>query len=237
MQARGNYPPPPGVTDILGLEISGVIAGVGAYVPKDIKVGDRVASLLAGGGYATRVAVHHKMLFHLPDDWSFEMGAALPEAWLTAYVNLFIEGGLRSSAPKGDAPETVLIHAGGSGVGTAAVQLAREVGAKPIVTAGAESKLEICRELGAVLAINYKEQDFAETIIVATKNRGVDLILDPVGGSYLQKNINVLARRGRMVQIGLLGGAQASNINIAPILMKNLTIKGSTLRNRSILTV
>lgn len=123
MQARGGYPPPPGASDILGLEMAGVVSAVGDSVT-DVQVGDRVAALLAGGGYAEQIAIHPKMLFKLPDDWSFAMGAAVPEVWLTAFVNLFLEGGLQSG-------ETVLIHAGGSGVGTAAIQLAREAGAKP----------------------------------------------------------------------------------------------------------
>ena len=223
MQARGGYPPPPGASEILGLEMAGVVSAVGANV-SDVQVGDRVAALLAGGGYAEQIAIHPKMLFKLPDDWSFVMGAAVPEVWLTAYVNLFLEGGLQSG-------ETVLIHAGGSGVGTAAIQLARETGAIPMITAGTEAKLERGRALGAQVAINYKEQDFVAEVMQATENKGVNLVLDPVGASYFEKNINVLARHGRMVNIGLLGGAVAT-ANIAPLLIKNLMIKGSTLRAR-----
>lgn len=223
MQARGGYPPPPGASEILGLEMAGVVSAVGDHVD-GVQVGDRVASLLTGGGYATQIAVHPKMLFKLPVDWSFAMGAAVPEVWLTAFVNLFIEGGLQTG-------ETVLIHAGGSGVGTAAIQLAREAGANPMITAGTESKLERGRQLGATLAINYKEADFVADVLNATEKRGVNLVLDPVGASYFEKNINVLARHGRMVNIGLLGGAVAT-ANIAPLLIKNLMIKGSTLRAR-----
>ena len=203
--------------------MAAVVSAVGDSVT-DVQVGDRVAALLAGGGYAEQIAIHPKMLFKLPDDWSFAMGAAVPEVWLTAFVNLFLEGGLQSG-------ETVLIHAGGSGVGTAAIQLAREAGAKPMITAGTEAKLVRGRELGATLAINYKEADFVAEVKQATGNQGVNLVLDPVGASYFEKNINVLARHGRMVNIGLLGGAVAT-ANIAPILIKNLMIKGSTLRAR-----
>ena len=223
MQARGAYPPPPGASEILGLEMAGVVSAVGDNV-SEIQVGDRVAALLAGGGYAEQIAIHPKMLFKLPDNWTFAMGAAVPEVWLTAYVNLFLEGKLQEG-------ETVLIHAGGSGVGTAAIQLAREAGASPMITAGTEAKLERGRELGATLAINYKEADFVAGVLTATNNQGVNLVLDPVGASYFEKNINVLARHGRMVNIGLLGGAKTT-ANIAPILIKNLMIKGSTLRAR-----
>lgn len=223
MQAKGGYPPPPGASEILGLEMAGVVSAVGDNV-KEIQVGDRVAALLTGGGYATQIAIHPKMLFKLPDEWSFGMGAAVPEVWLTAFVNLFIEGNLQAG-------ETVLIHAGGSGVGTAAIQLAREAGANPMITAGTEAKLERGRQLGATLAINYKKADFVAEVLKATDNRGVNLVLDPVGASYFEKNINVLARHGRMINIGLLGGAMVT-ANIAPLLIKNLMLKGSTLRAR-----
>lgn len=223
MQAQGNYPPPPGASEILGLEMAGVVTAIGENV-SDIAVGDRVAALLSGGGYATRIAVHHQLLFKLPDHWSFEMGAAVPEVWLTAYVNLFLEGELQPG-------EAVLIHAGGSGVGTAAVQLAREAGARPMVTAGTAEKLDTCRTLGAELGINYKKEDFLETIMGATDGQGVDLVLDPVGAGYFQRNLNVLKRHGRLVMIGLLSGVK-TEVNLAPILIKNLKIKGSTLRAR-----
>ncbi|MEM7798711.1 MAG: NAD(P)H-quinone oxidoreductase [Chloroflexota bacterium] len=223
MQARGAYPPPPGASEILGLEMAGVISELGSHV-SGWQIGDRVAALLAGGGYAEEVVVHPDMLFRLPDSWSFAAGAAVPEVWLTAYVNLFLEGGLASG-------ETILIHAGGSGVGTAAIQLARETGATPFVTAGSQAKLDACQALGAQLMINYKEADFQEAVADATGGEGVNLILDPVGGAYLQKNISSLSRHGRMVVIGLLGGIKGE-LNIAQVLIKNLKIKGSTLRAR-----
>ena len=222
-QARGAYPPPPGASEILGLEMAGVVAEVG----KDVSgwgVGARVCALLPGGGYAERCVVPGQMLIPLPDDWSFAMGAAVPEVWLTAYVNLFLEGKLQAG-------ETALIHAGGSGVGTAAIQLAKAAGAKAYITAGAEEKLAKCRQLGASLAVNYKSQDFQEEILAVSD--GVDLILDPVGGAYLEKNIAVLRRFGRLVNIGRLGGA-TGELDIGRLLGRRLTIIGSTLRTRPV---
>lgn len=220
-QARGNYPPPPGASDILGLEMAGEIAAVGADVT-GWQVGDRVCALLPGGGYAEQAAVPGGMLLPLPEHWSFAQGAAVPEVWLTAFVNLFLEGKLQAG-------ETALIHAGASGVGTAAIQLAKAAGATVYVTAGATHKLDRCRELGADLAINYKEQDFSAEILAVSD--GVDVILDPVGAGYLARNAEVCRRFGRIVNIGLLGGAQAQ-INMAHVLRKRLTIIGSTLRTR-----
>lgn len=224
-QARGNYPPPPGVTEILGLEMAGVVAATGTKV-RGWRVGDRVCALLAGGGYAEQVAVHQDMLMRLPEEWSFEQGAAVPEVWLTAFVNLFIEGGLQAG-------ETVLIHAGGSGVGTAAIQLAREAGATIFTTAGAEEKLATCRELGAALAVNYKREDFLERVREATEGAGVDLILDPVGADYLERNLMALKANGRLVQIGLLSGGKAE-MNLGLVLGKSLRVIGSRLRPRSL---
>ena len=149
LQAQGLYPPPAGVSNILGLEMSGVITAIGEGV-KPWKVGDRILALLPGGGYAQQVTVDHRLLLPLPDDWSFARGAAVPEVWLTAFLNLFIEGGLQSG-------ETVLLHAGGSGVGTAGIQMAHAAGATVFVTAGTEPKLETCRKLGTNLAVNYKK--------------------------------------------------------------------------------
>ena len=173
LQARGLYPPPPGASQILGLEIAGVITATGAAVD-GWKAGDRVLGLVDGGGYAERAAVHPGLLLRLPEDWSFAQGAAIPEVWLTAFLNLFIEGGL-------GAGQAVLIHAGASGVGTAAIQMAREAGAVVFATAGSEPKRDTCRELGAALAIDYQTRDFAAEIMAHTSGKGVDLILDPVG--------------------------------------------------------
>jgi tumor protein p53-inducible protein 3 len=222
-QAQGNYPPPPGASEILGLEMAGQIEAVGAGV-SGWQVGDRVCALLPGGGYAAKAAVPYQMLLRLPEDWSYAQGTAVPEVWFTAFVNLFLEGGLQAG-------ETVLVHAGGSGVGTAAIQLARATDAVPFVTAGSQDKLERCRQLGAKLAINYKEQDFLAEVLAATDSQGVDLILDPVGGSYLDRNIKALRRFGRLVNIGTLGGG-AGQMNVGLLLGKRLRIIGSTLRTR-----
>ena len=223
LQAQGLYPPPPGESEILGLEMAGEIAKLGDAV-QGWRIGDRVMALLPGGGYAQQVAVHHKMLIKLPDSWSYIDGAAIPEVWLTAFLNLFLEGALKVG-------ETALIHAGGSGVGTAGIQLIREADATVFVTAGSETKLQKCRTLGATLAINYKEQDFFEEVMAATEGRGVELVLDPVGGAYLEKNLNLLKENGRLVNIGLMGGT-AAEINLALVLGKSLRIIGSRLRSR-----
>lgn len=225
LQRRGLYPPPPGVSEILGLEAAGEIFDVGNEV-QDWRIGDRVLCLLAGGGYAEFVAVPHEMLLRMPSNWTFEQAAAVPEAFYTAFVNLFIEAKLR-------ARELVLVHAGGSGVGTAAIQMARLAGALVLVTAGSEEKLEECRFLGANHAINYKQFDFATIVRKLTNESGVDVILDCVGATYWEKNISLLRTRGRLVVIGLLGGAKAE-IDLSLILRKRLRIIGSVLRSRSL---
>ncbi len=221
-QARGSYPPPPGASEVLGLEMAGVVIDVGADV-EGWRAGDRVCALLPGGGYAERVAVPAGMLLRLPDDWSFAQGAAVPEVWYTATINLFDEGQLQSG-------QTALIHAGASGVGTAAIQLAVDAGARAIVTVGSAAKAAFCRELGAT-AINYKEQDFSAEVMAATAGQGVDVILDPVGGAYLARNVGVLRRFGRLVNIGLLSGP-IGELNMGQLLGKRLRIVGSTLRTR-----
>ena len=222
-QARGHYPPPAGASEILGLEMAGVIEAIGENVT-DWAVGDRVCALLPGGGYAEKTAVPAPMLLRLPDEWSFAWGAAVPEVWLTAFVNLFLEGDLQER-------ETVLIHAGGSGVGTAAIQLAHAVGATVFITAGTPAKLKKGRDLGADLTINYKEQDFYEAIMAATDEQGVDLILDPVGANYLAQNVALLRPFGRLVLIGLLSGSRAE-LELSHLLRKRLRLIGSTLRTR-----
>jgi putative PIG3 family NAD(P)H quinone oxidoreductase len=223
LQAQGRYDPPPGASKILGLEMAGIIAAVGEDAT-GWQVGDRVCALLPGGGYAEQAAVPAEMLLRLPESWGFDMGTAVPEVWYTAYVNLFLEGDLCSG-------ETVLIHAGASGVGTAAIQLARAADATVFVTAGSEKKLLACRQLGAELAINYKEEDFLAKVLAATQDQGVDLILDPVGGGYLDRNVKVLKRYGRLVNIGQLGGSHGE-MNMGLLLGKRLRIIGSTLRSR-----
>lgn len=223
MQAKGSYPPPPGASEILGLEMAGVIEAVGVDVT-GWQTGDRVCALLPGGGYAEKAAVPQGMLLRLPDDWSFAQGTAVPEVWLTAFVNLFGEGNLQPG-------ETVLLHAGASGVGTAAIQLAKNSGARVFVTSSQARKLDRCRELGADLTINYKTQDFLQEVLAATDGAGVDLIIDPVGGAYLDRNVKALRPFGRLVNIGLLSGGKGE-MNVALLLRKRLRLIGSTLRTR-----
>lgn len=225
MQARGNYPPPPGASEILGLEMAGTIREVGVDV-EGWWPGDRVCALLPGGGYAELAAVPAGMLLRLPDHWSFEQGAAVPEVWYTAYINLFQEGQLKTG-------ETALIHAGASGVGTAAIQLAVDAGGRAFVTAGSDDKTARCRDLGATLAINYKTQDFLVEVMAATDNQGVDVILDPVGGSYLARNIAALRQFGRLVIIATLGGPKGE-LHVGRVLGKRLRVVGSTLRSRPV---
>jgi len=223
LQAMGLYPPPPGETETLGLEMAGIISAVGDQV-QGRSVGERVMGLLSGGGYAQQVAIHPQMLLQLPDSWSFVQGAAIPEVWLTAFSNLFLEGDLKSG-------QRVMIHAGGSGVGTAAIQMACEVGAVVYVTAGSAAKLDRCRQLGASLGINYKEQDFVAAVRAAIPGQGLDLILDPVGGAFLERNLELLAENGRLINIGLLGGSTAE-LNLGAVLGKSLRIIGTRLRSR-----
>lgn len=222
-QARGNYPPPAGASEILGLEMAGEIAAVGSAV-RGWQPGDRVCALLSGGGYAEQAVVHAGMLLPLPAEWSYGQGAAVPEVWLTAYVNLFLEGELQPG-------ERVLIHAGGSGVGTAAVQLAREAGATAFVTAGSMEKIARCLELGALRGYNYKAEDFLAGVLADTAGEGVDLILDPVGAGFFERNLKALRQNGRLVNIGLLSGSRAS-IDLGLILGRSLSIAGSRLRLR-----
>jgi putative PIG3 family NAD(P)H quinone oxidoreductase len=224
LQARGLYPAPPGDSPILGLEAAGQIRAVGTAVEAWVP-GDRVCALAPGGGYAEQVVLPQGLLIPLPDQWSYIQGAAVPEVWLTAYSNLCLEGAMRAG-------ETVLIHAGASGVGTAAIQLGREMGARVAVTAGSDEKLERCRKLGAVMAINYKTNSFDNAVMSFTDHQGVDLILDCIGGPYLAQNIAILKPYGRLVTIGIMGGSQAP-LDMAAVLMKSLTLKGTRLRARS----
>lgn len=218
LQRRGAYPPPHGASPILGLELAGeVVAGAGDWQP-----GDRVMAVVTGGGYAELAAVPVGMAMRIPDQLSFEDAAAIPEAFLTAFLNLFTLGQLQSG-------ETVLIHAGASGVGTAAIQLACAAGAKVYATAGSDEKLARCRELGAEVTINYKRESFAERVIEATGRRGVNVVLDFVGAPYWEGNLAALARGGRLLLIGFLGGSRGQ-LDIGPILGKNLTVVGTTLR-------
>ncbi|MCB0162837.1 MAG: NAD(P)H-quinone oxidoreductase [Anaerolineae bacterium] len=222
-QRQGKYPPPPGASDIMGLEMAGAIAAVGDDVV-GWQVGDRVCALLPGGGYAEQVNVPADMLMPIPDHWSFEQAAALPEVFYTAYLNLFIEGNLKSG-------ETVLIHGGASGVGTAGIQLAHQAGCRVFITAGSDEKIAACRDLGAELTINYKQDDFVERIQAYTHNEGVDLILDMVGADYFDRNLNLLKPYGRLVFISTLSGAK-TELDIRKLMGKRLRLIGSVLRAR-----
>jgi len=225
LQRAGKYPVPPGASNILGLEMAGQIAAVGANVT-DWQVGDRVCALLPGGGYAEQINVPQQMLMPIPADWGYQQAAAVPEVFFTAFVNLFMEAGLQKG-------ETVLIHGGASGVGTAAIQLAREAGCRVFATAGTDEKIARCIALGATSAINYKNEDFVDQIKTQTNGGGVDVILDIVGAAYLERNIQLLKLRGRLVFIAMLGGAKAE-INLAALLSRRLRLIGSVLRSRSL---
>jgi tumor protein p53-inducible protein 3 len=224
LQRQGMYPPPPGASSVLGLECAGTVLEMGPAVA-GWKPGDRAMALLAGGGYAEEVVVHHGAAMHVPDALSWEEAGALPEVFLTAFLNIFMLGGAR---PGGG----VLVHGGGSGVGTAAITLLREAGLRAIVTAGSDDKCQRCREAGADVALNYRGGDFAVAVRDATGGHGVNVVLDCVGGRYLAQNLDCLAVDGRLVIIGLIGGAKAE-INLALLLMRRLHLIGSTLRTRS----
>ncbi|MCG3088258.1 NAD(P)H-quinone oxidoreductase [Sporosarcina cyprini] len=210
---------------ILGVEVAGIVEEVGAG--SEIEVGTRVMGLVNGGGYAEYVVMPADRAMVIPEQLTYEEGAAIPEVFLTAYQTLFWIGQLRAN-------ENVLIHAGGSGVGTAAIQLAKELGqANVITTAGSEEKLDFCRSLGADICINYKEQNFDEEILNITKNQGVDLILDFIGASYWNKNISSIKVDGRWVLIGILGGANIDNVNLMDLLSKRIQLTGTLLTPRS----
>jgi putative PIG3 family NAD(P)H quinone oxidoreductase len=225
LQRRGLYPTPPAESEIMGLEAAGTIVEKGANVT-DWQIGERVMCLLGGGGYAEYVAANQNMLLRIPAHLSFEQAAAIPEAFYTAFVNLFLEGDLKAG-------ESLLIHAGASGVGTAAIQLAQQAGAKVFITAGSDEKIRRCLELGAEAGINYKTEDFAARMTALTQQQGVDMILDGVGGEYLSKNLTLLKLKGRLVLIGLMGGAQ-SEIDLTLVLRKRLHLIGSVLRSRTL---
>ncbi len=223
LQRQGMYPPPPGASPILGLECSGVISELGEGV-SGWKLGDRVMALLAGGGYAEQVVVDAGSCMPVPPSLDLVEAAGLPEVCLTVFLNVFQLGGLEAGG-------WLLVHGGGSGIGTAAIQMAREAGARVIVTAGSDEKCARCRELGADVAVNYREADFAEAITEATGGAGVDVILDSIGAPYLERNLASLAVGGRLVLIGLMGGAKAE-IGLGALLMRRLQVMGSTLRAR-----
>ena len=225
MQRQGRYPPPPGASDIPGLEVAGTIEEVGVAV-REWRTGDGVCALVSGGGYAEYCTAPVPQCLPIPRGLDAIQGAGIPETTFTVWTNLFERGRLVRG-------ESVLIHGGSSGIGTTAIQLARALGARVFATAGSDEKCAACEALGAERAINYKEVDFTEAIREATNGRGVDLILYMVGGDYLQRNLDALATDGRLVEIGVLGGAKAQ-INVMSVLQRRLTITGSTLRARSV---
>jgi putative PIG3 family NAD(P)H quinone oxidoreductase len=225
MQRQGFYPPPPGASPILGLECAGVVEAAGSEV-KGWRPGDRAMALLPGGGYAEKAIVHHASAMHVPAVLSDEEAAAIPEVYLTAFLNLFMLAEVMAG-------ETALIHGGGSGVGTASIQLLGLAGIRSIITAGTDAKCEQCLKFGADVAINYNAGPFAPKVKAATNDRGADVILDSIGGAYLLPNIEALAHGGRLVLIGLMKGAK-SEIDLSQVLRRHLKIFGSTLRTRSV---
>ena len=225
MQRQGMYPPPPGAPDILGLEIAGTIVALGEEVTEP-RIGDQVCALVAGGGYAEYCIAPSSLCMRIPKHMDIVSAAALPETFFTVWTNVFERGELKSG-------ESLLVHGGTSGIGTTAIQLAKQFGASVFVTAGSVEKCQACIDLGADAAINYKTEDFEERIGSLTDAQGVNLILDMVGGDYLPRNLKCLAIEGRLVQIALQHGPKVE-MNLLPVMLKRLTITGSTLRPRSI---
>ncbi|MDP4240446.1 MAG: NAD(P)H-quinone oxidoreductase [Bacteroidota bacterium] len=224
LQRRGKYPPPPGASPLLGLEVSGVIDSVGTGCLK-WKAGDRVMGLLSGGGYAQYVIMHEDMVMAVPDTLNLVNAAAIPEVFLTAYQSLVWLSHLQ-------ARETILIHAGASGVGTAAIQLALAMDAVPIVTASKE-KHNLCSQLGARATIDYKSTDFAEEVKRISGGQGVDVIVDFIGGPYFKKNIEILNNDGRIVLLATMGGVKVEGFNLLNLITHRISVMGSTLRARS----
>jgi len=225
MQRMGLYPPPPGASDIPGLEIAGTVTAVDGAV-KRWKVGDRVPALVAGGGYAKFCPVHESNALPLPHGTNDVEAAAIPETFFTVWHNAFERGALKSG-------ETLLIHGGTSGIGTTAIQLAKAFGARVITTAGSAEKCEACRKLGADVAVNYKTEDFVALTKEATGGKGANLIVDMIGGDYIARNYEAAAVEGRIVQIAFQGSSKAA-VNFLRMMLKRLTHTGSTLRSRSV---
>jgi NADPH:quinone reductase len=225
MQRQGRYPPPPGASDLPGLEISGEIAALGAKV-SGWSIGDKVAALLPGGGYAAYAVAAAPLCLPVPDGVSMVEAAAIPETFFTVWTNLFDRG-------RCQAGDTVLIHGGTSGIGTTAIQLAAAWGARVFATAGSDDKARACERLGALRGINYRTEDFVEVMRAETGGKGVDVTLDMVSGSYVARNLEIAALEGRIVVISLLEGSRAE-INMGLILTKRLTLTGSTLRTRTV---
>ncbi len=224
-QRRGNYAPPKGASDIPGLEVAGIVAQTGENV-KDFRIGDEVCALLAGGGYAEFCTVPAVQVLPRPRGLTMIEAAALPETFFTVWANVFESGALKRG-------ESILIHGGGSGIGTTAIQMAHQTGAHTFTTAGTDEKCRACEKLGADRAINYHSEDYVHVIREETGGKGVDVVLDMVGGGYIARNISVLAPGGRHVSIAFLLGSKVHDIDFMPVMRNNLTLTGSTLRNRS----
>ncbi len=227
LQRKGHYPPPPGASDLPGLEVAGVIEGgdVDAMLAAGLSIGQRVCALLTGGGYAERCIAPVELCLPVPAGLSDVEAASLPETFFTVWSNVFDRARLQAG-------ETILIQGGSSGIGVTAIQLARAFGARVLVTAGNADKCQACRDLGADHAINYREVDFAAEVLRLTQGRGVDVILDMVAGDYLAREVSCLAEDGRLVIIAVQGGMRADGIDASLILRKRLSILGSTLRPR-----
>jgi len=223
-QRLGHYPPPKGATDLPGLEVAGTVVALGADVA-DWRAGDEVCALTNGGGYAEYAAVPAGQCLPIPAGLDMTEAAALPEGFFTVWNNVAMRGGLQAG-------ESFLVHGGAGGIGTAAIQVAKALGAKVFATASTDEKCDTCRKLGADRAINYKSEDFVEVVKTETPNRGVDVILDMIGGDYVQRNIKALAVEGRMVQIAFDQGSKV-DVDLMLVMLKRLTITGSTLRPRT----
>jgi len=225
LQRAGGYPPPPGATKVPGLEVSGLIVAVGDGVAQ-ARIGEAVCALLISGGYAQYAVAEEALCLPVPKPLSLLEAGGLPETYFTVYDNVFTRGRLKKG-------ETILIHGGSSGIGSTAIQLAKNAGATVYATAGSAEKCEFCRALGADEAIDYRAQDFGAEVKRLTEGRGVDVILDMVGGPYIQRNIAALAVEGRLVQIAFLQGSKAE-LDLTPVMIRRLTVTGSTLRPRSV---
>ncbi len=223
LQRQGFYPPPPGASEILGLECSGIVSEVGPGVT-DWSVGDEVCALLSGGGYAERVAVPAGQLLPRPAGVELATAAALPEVVCTVWSNVFLLAALRRG-------ERFLVHGGSSGIGTMAIQLAARAGARVFTTAGTAAKLDVCRELGAEVGINYRDEDFVEVVRRETDGAGVDVILDNMGAKYLMRNVEALSTGGRLVSIGMQGGTKAE-LDLGKLMRKRASVAATTLRSR-----
>ncbi len=224
-QRQGSYPPPPDASPVLGLEVAGEVAQIGEGVA-DWSLEDKVCALTNGGGYAEYVVVPAGQCLPVPVGLPMEEAAALPETFFTVWANVFERAGLKAG-------ESLLVHGGSSGIGTAAIQMAKAMGASVFITAGSDTKCEACRRLGADVVINYRQQDYVEIVRAATEGKGVDVVLDMVGGDYIHRNLKAAARGGRIVNIAFLKGSKVE-VDMMPILIKHLTFTGSTLRPRPV---